>query len=114
MSPILKPCAQPGCPELIAKGARCPEHHKAFRRKYDRGYRRRQRKKLYDSARWQKVRRMILRREPICRECKARPATEVHHINNNPLDNRDDNFEPLCKPCHSRRTAHETGFGRHV
>lgn len=29
MSP-LKPCAEPGCPELSAKGPRCPEHTAAY------------------------------------------------------------------------------------
>lgn len=71
-------------------------------------------KRGYDRA-WQKVRLLVLRQEPWCRFCiergKYEPAAEVDHIE--PIRRRPDlrlvmdNLRPLCKPCHSRRTAKE-------
>ena len=57
-------------------------------------------------ATWQKLRRMFLRRNPVCDEC-WRVATEVHHR----LAKRDggaddfENLQALCKQCHSRKTG---------
>lgn len=62
---------------------------------------------------------MVLRNEPLCRECARhgilRAAEEVHHIL--PLadggTHDEGNLMPLCKGCHSRHTAREGGgFGR--
>jgi len=65
---------------------------------------------------WEKIRLAALRREPLCRACKAEgrvtAATEVDHIDGNARNNAADNLRPLCKPCHSRRTARDQGFGR--
>lgn len=65
----------------------------------------------YDAA-WRRLRLAVLRREPLCRMCKARgrvvPAEEVDHIKT--VAERPDlrlavsNLRPLCKSCHSRRT----------
>ncbi len=69
--------------------------------------------------RWEKVRRMHLRREPLCRACRAedrlQPAVEVDHIV--PLGKggtgTTENLQSLCKSCHSKKTAREDGgFGR--
>lgn len=38
--------------------------------------------------------------EPICQRCGSAPA-DVHHINENPLDNDDNNHKPLCRSCHT-------------
>jgi len=56
---------------------------------------------------------MVLKREPLCRDCKGRGTTtiakEVHHITPLRLGGRNtyENLEPLCKSCHSRRTMDE-------
>lgn len=73
---------------------------------------RRIRKKFYDSAVWKKARAIVLSREPFCRECDSRgeviEATEVDHVQD--LDDHPElalvieNLQPLCKPCHSRKT----------
>lgn len=68
-----------------------------------------------NSALWIKIRRSILQKEPFCRNCKESEgylilATEIDHIDgdaSSPNANRADNLQPLCKPCHSRKTARE-------
>lgn len=60
---------------------------------------------------WAKLRRSFLTRHPLCVDCTRRdivePATEVDHIR--PLrdggTNDWSNLQPLCKSCHSRKTA---------
>jgi len=66
-----------------------------------------------NSDAWAKLRRMVLAEQPLCPECEARgliePATEVHHINDNAMDNSRSNLVGLCKADHSRHTAHDMG-----
>ncbi len=70
---------------------------------------------------WQKARATFLRNRPFCAACNARGlvvrATVVDHI----TPHRGDmaifwdktNWQPLCKPCHDKKTATEDGgFGR--
>ena len=63
---------------------------------------------------WEKLRRMVLRREPICRSCleqgQLTPANEVDHIipiNRGGSKTADENLQPLCKPCHSQKTIRD-------
>lgn len=63
------------------------------------------------SKQWRAIRARVLAGEPLCRMCKA-PATDVDHIHRNTADNRLDALMPLCKPCHSHKTAREqAGMG---
>jgi 5-methylcytosine-specific restriction protein A len=72
-------------------------------------------------SRWQKARRRYLQRNPFCWHCdqegRVTAATQVDHI----VPHRGDlllfwdqeNWQPLCASCHSRKTAIEDGaFGR--
>lgn len=71
-------------------------------------------------ARWQKARVTFLRHNPLCTECKKigrlTVATVVDHIEPHKGDQAMfwsvDNWQPLCKACHDRKTAREDGaFG---
>lgn len=63
------------------------------------------------SSRWQKLRRWVLEREPLCRDCDAfgvvTPATDVDHNDGDPGNNDPDNLVPRCHECHSRKTMRE-------
>lgn len=65
-----------------------------------------------NGAKWQKLRAEVLADEPLCRHCAARglvvPATDVDHMNGAD-DNRRESLQPLCHPCHSRKTARDHG-----
>jgi len=105
---LRKPCRWPGCPELTHDRF-CPAHAKKHSQQYEesrpsshqRGY----------GRRWQRIRRIILRRDPICKICGRAPSTEVDHIIPREAGGTDDpdNLQGACKPCHSRKTAQEDG-----
>ena len=110
-----KPCCQPGCAALVRVSERyCTAHRRAARTQVDerrgssaeRGY----------GRTWRRVRLMVLADEPLCRMCKAdgrlTAASEVDHIDGDSRNNQRGNLRPLCKPCHSRRTARDQGFAR--
>jgi 5-methylcytosine-specific restriction protein A len=108
------PCNYPGCPELTLERY-CKAHQKKTDRAYDK-QRGTAAQRGYDH-RWRKARRMYLARHPLCVECEKQgvyvPATEVDHITAHKGD-RDlfwdsDNWQGLCKRCHSAKTAKEDG-----
>ena len=108
-------CQRPGCGLAVERQGACPpECGTPRKRPADtrpsaprRGY----------GRLWRKIRMTVLRREPLCRRCaaegRARPATEVDHVV--PLarggTHAAGNLQPLCKPCHSRKTKREDGPG---
>ena len=69
----------------------------------------------YDRA-WRRLRLQVLAEEPLCRECAARgrttPAIEVDHVDGDAWNRARGNLRPLCKPCHSARTARDQAFAR--
>lgn len=111
-----KPCAQPGCGELVHSDTpRCPKHTKLHNKLKDRG-RLSSHKRGYDS-RWRKAREGFLAKHPLCIQHKengvVEPATVVDHIKphrgNRELFWDRENWQPLCKTCHDRKTATEDG-----
>lgn len=112
--PIRRPCARPGCPNLVRRG-RCPEHQKDdpsdwSNRKHDPTQR------LYSSARWQRVRERYRKRHPICERCAAQgkttPVEVVHHRKpikegGAPFDER--NLEGLCRTHHREEHGGDDG-----
>ena len=69
-----------------------------------------------NGAAWQKLRKSVLAREPMCRECTRLGftviATDVDHRDGNPANNDAVNLNPLCHSHHSQKTAQD--HGKHV
>lgn len=71
--------------------------------------------RIYKSARWRRVREIVLSEDPYCKECKRNgkrtPATIVDHIK--PIREGGevwdgDNLQGLCQSCHNKKTAKES------
>ena len=113
-----KSCYQPGCPNVTHTTyctAHTKEHDTAYRRATGssnaKGY----------TYRWQKEREAYLIRNPLCENCLnkhdvIRAATEVDHIIPHKGDMKlfwnTDNWNGLCKSCHSKKTGKERGHIR--
>jgi len=105
-----RPCRYPGCPGFCEKGqVFCKDHMQwsgerlrgsAAARGYDRH--------------WREARGMFLREHPLCAACLAEgrttPATVVDHIIPHRGDKQlfwdKDNWQPLCKACHDKKTGY--------
>lgn len=107
-------CRRPGCGGVVIGGvcSRCGVLRDATAAAHDerRGS---ARQRGYD-ARWEKVRRMHLAGEPLCRLCsqagRITPAVLVDHIvpirdGGARLD--DDNLQSLCRRCHDAKTVED-------
>lgn len=63
-------------------------------------------RKIRSSRRWQLVRDLKIKKNPLCEDCGA-PAAEVHHVL--PVVARPDlaftleNLRSLCRDCHARQ-----------
>ena len=107
---VLHPCPVPYCPNLVAHG-RCaqhqsqqqpeaPRHNAAIRR-------------WYNTARWHRLRAMVLAEEPLCYECQAigltAASTDVDHVTPHQGDPTlfwdRGNLRGMCNPCHTRKTS---------
>lgn len=108
-------CTYPGCTNLVESG-RCEQHPYQQRRRPEAL----DINKLYKTARWRRLRLIVLRDNPLCVHCTqaglVTQATEVDHIVPHKGDERlfwdVENLQGLCKPCHSKKTASEDGgFG---
>ncbi|NBE05941.1 HNH endonuclease [Rhodobacter sp. CCP-1] len=126
----MKLCCAPGCDDLAVDGGpRCADHQAereakvaAARARAKAGVAAHGGDRFYRSARWKDESKAYLCRHPNCAEC-ARDglvvaAREVDHI----VPHRGDpklfwkrsNWQGLCKPCHSRKTAREVWGHRGV
>ncbi len=106
-------CSTPGCPNLGTNGGRCEPCQTKTRGSYeqDRGS---ASARGYDRN-WQRLRLIILHRDPICKACGQAASEDVDHIVPKAQGGTDDeaNLQGLCASCHSRKTATEDGgFGR--
>lgn len=111
-----RPCRTPGCPNLTdhPRGY-CPEHL-PLKYKEEELNRLSSSERGYD-VRWQKARELYLQEYPLCIEClligRTTAATVVDHIKAHRGDPNkfwdQDNWQPLCKMHHDRKTAKEDG-----
>ena len=103
-----RPCRYPGCLNLCKSGTYCPEHSAESPDRLrgsatERGY----------DAKWRRARKRFLRSHPLCANCLSQgvltPATVVDHIVPHRGDHRlfwdEQNWQPLCKACHDRKTG---------
>lgn len=99
-----KPCRHPGCATLT-EGKYCEAHkplHPDRPSRESRGY----------TSKWKKVSKAYLRKHPLCVHCKQHGkntfATVVDHViphrNDPALMWSESNWQPLCKPCHDKKT----------
>ena len=101
------PCTQPGCPNLVKGGGRCPQHatrHARYGELVD----------TLDTLRWRRLRRLVLAREPCCRMCAReghdKLANEVDHVIPRSEGGADwdlANLQPLCHHHHTEKTMAE-------
>ncbi len=101
-----KPCARPGCKELVDAGVSYCDAHKRERDKdYTKNKRNPEAKKIYNHS-WVKLRNYYRDKHPLCEKCLEKDVLTtgqvVHHINEDPKDNRMENLMSLCNLCHAR------------
>jgi 5-methylcytosine-specific restriction protein A len=115
-----RPCPYPGCSELTTGGP-CEKHKRQAQREYE--SRRGSAASQGYGSRWQRASDAFKRKHPLCVKCQAagiiRASEEVDHVTphrgNTDLFWDQSNWQALCKPCHSRKTAEEDGrWGRVV
>lgn len=122
-----KLCAAPGCDELAEIGeTRCADHLAEAKARRAKARARAQLgeeaarfRELYADPRWKRASAAYLARNPLCRDCGelgvVEAAVEVDHIRRHKGDRTlfwdRTNWQPLCKRCHSRKTAREVFHG---
>jgi 5-methylcytosine-specific restriction protein A len=114
-----RPCTHPGCPETLPRGQgpRCPAHTRARNARNHEARPPGYLGHLYSSRRWRRARKRFLSERPWCEAsgCHNQPANEVDHIepHRGDLDTfwNQDNWQALCKSCHSRKTMGEINKG---
>ena len=108
------PCKYPLCAETINPSERyCAKHRKQPTSEYEK-QRNAVNSKIYNTT-WRRLRRLKLRRDPLCEICLARglvvAAEEVDHIF--PVKDYPElrlvysNLQSACTPCHSKKTRKE-------
>ena len=64
--------------------------------------------RLYNTARWQRMRAMVLAESPLCVAAGCRAvSTDVDHIDGDIEHNDRANLQALCHSCHSAKTVRE-------
>jgi 5-methylcytosine-specific restriction protein A len=106
-------CSYPGC-QALTNDRYCDEHKKQVTKEHN------QKSSKFYTYQWRKASKQFLKEHPLCVHCQKEgrltPATDVDHIiphgGNRKLFWDRKNWQPLCKSCHSKKTAEEDGgFG---
>ena len=99
-----RPCAFPGCPNLVRDPNRryCHEHQ-SFEWKRQNARRGSSTQQGY-GAEWRKIRDEYLAEHPVCERCGRAKATIVHHIVPKREGGSDDpiNLMAVCSLCHAQ------------
>jgi 5-methylcytosine-specific restriction enzyme A len=106
-------CNQPGCGHLTTERF-CTSHRK---KKFEK--QRRPWHYLYDTAAWERLRLLVLHRDPICMDpfktACHNPSTVADHIRDHHGDSYlfwdINNLQGLCEPCHNRKTNQTSARG---
>lgn len=106
----MHPCGHPGCPEIVPSGEKyCKKHSPLHKGEDVRPGRKNG--NLYGTAKWQKMRRVVLTTHPICQICGKATADVVDHIKPHRSDPElfwdSRNLQALCKKCHDRKSLKE-------
>ena len=117
---LKKPCAYPGCPELVEPGqVYCKEHRAKINswqnKLYDEKQRDTKASKFYNSVAWKKLRKLKQSRDPLCEYCleknRTRIATEVDHVipikDNWSMRLVFNNLRSTCHRCHMNKTKED-------
>jgi len=109
------PCRYPGCGAVLTSPGYCATHRPVSHRDYGRARRAFDAEVgFYQSSRWRTVRAAFLRSHPLCVACEASgslvAARVVDHVV--PIKAGGERFDaanlqPLCLPCHNRKTTTE-------
>lgn len=114
----LAKCSNVSCYQKVPTGTTyCEKHRKESYKNYDRTRTDKTYHSFYKTSRWQQLRLLVLKREPLCRMCKANDmltaAEMIDHIVPIKIDwsmrLREENLQPLCHACHRVKTAEDVG-----
>lgn len=99
MARASKACGQPECPHLQP----CPDHPKVA---WSGSTRRREL-----PPDWERRRRSVLARDPICVLCHDALTTDVHHTGD-PSDHAISELAGVCSRCHNTETQQQAANAR--
>ena len=104
------PCRHPGCARLVDNKSKYCEEHLPLHPEYTRSA-----SKRGYTSKWQRKRKLFLKKHPLCEMCKSKgryiEATIVDHIVPHRGDEQlmwdESNWQALCKACHDNKTGNE-------
>ena len=110
---IKRKCVYPNCNEFAVEGhTYCEKHLEQSHKKHEAFLNaRRTNSNFYNSERWRKLRREVIRETPYCVCCGSTSNLTVDHIvaprGNEELFYDKTNLQVLCKDCHDLKTVQE-------